>query len=208
MQEFDLEIKDKKGIENVVADHLSRLEGIKPKQVPINDDFPYEQLIAQIRSNLAQLDLNKPKAKETVEAIHTTMGFPWYADIVNYLAADALPPDLTYQQKKKFFHDLKYYYWDEPLLFKRGSDRIFRRCIPEEEIEDVISHCHSSPYGGHASTSKTCAKILQAGLFWPNLWKDVHIAVKNCDRCQRTGNISRRDEMPQRGILEVEVFDF
>ena len=27
LQEFDLEIKDKKGIKNIVADHLSRLEG-------------------------------------------------------------------------------------------------------------------------------------------------------------------------------------
>ncbi|KAK2444774.1 hypothetical protein QL285_015775 [Trifolium repens] len=74
-------------------------------------------------------------------------------------------------------------------------------------MEDIISQCHSAPYGGHANTSKTCAKILQAGFFWPTLWKDVHTAVKNCDRCQRTGNISRRDEMPQKGILEVDIFD-
>ena len=79
--------------------------------------------------------------------------------------------------------------------------------MPEEEIESIIDHCHAAPYGGHSSTSKTCAKILQSGFFWPNLWKDVNITVLNCDRCQRTGNISRRDEMPQKGILEVEIFD-
>ena len=38
LQEFDLEIKDKKGIENLVADHLSRLEGPRD-EVHVNDDF-------------------------------------------------------------------------------------------------------------------------------------------------------------------------
>ncbi|XP_050890327.1 uncharacterized protein LOC127095720 [Lathyrus oleraceus] len=46
LQEFDLEIKDKKGTENVVVDHLFRIEDLKPEQVPINDDFPYDQLVA------------------------------------------------------------------------------------------------------------------------------------------------------------------
>ena len=41
LQEFDLEIKIKKGIENLVADHLSRLEGARD-EVHVNDDFPDE----------------------------------------------------------------------------------------------------------------------------------------------------------------------
>ena len=38
LQEFDLEIKDKKGTKNLVADHLSRLEGARD-EVHVNDDF-------------------------------------------------------------------------------------------------------------------------------------------------------------------------
>ena len=43
LQEFDLEIKDKKGTENLVADHLSQLVGLS-KEIHINDDFLDDQL--------------------------------------------------------------------------------------------------------------------------------------------------------------------
>ena len=46
LQEFDLEIKDKKGAENLAADHLSRLENQHLEQLSdaqINDEFPEEQ---------------------------------------------------------------------------------------------------------------------------------------------------------------------
>jgi hypothetical protein len=39
------------------------------------------------------------------------------------------------------------------------------------------------------------------------MFKDAHAFVTACDRCQHTGNISRRNEMPLQNILEVELFD-
>lgn len=39
------------------------------------------------------------------------------------------------------------------------------------------------------------------------MFKDVHDYVRKCEECQREGNLSRRNETPQTGILEVELFD-
>ena len=132
---------------------------------------------------------------------------PWYADFANYLVGNEIPAGLTSQAKKKFLHDVKQYYWDEPYLFKQGKDHIFRRCVLEEEVESVIRHCHTLPTGGHAKGFKTAAKVLQCGFYWPNLFRDVQTYVTSCDECQRAGNITWRNETPLTGILEVELFD-
>ncbi|GJT92519.1 reverse transcriptase domain-containing protein [Tanacetum coccineum] len=43
---------------------------------------------------------------------------PWFTDFANYLMDDVIPKGMTYQQKNKFFSDLKNYFWEDPYLFK------------------------------------------------------------------------------------------
>ncbi|GKE77303.1 reverse transcriptase domain-containing protein [Tanacetum coccineum] len=93
LQEFDIEIKDRKGTENVAADHLSRIETSDDSEV--DDNFPEETL----------MEIN-------------TKNEPWFADFANYLVGNIIPKGMTYQQKNKFFSDLKHYFWEEPYLFK------------------------------------------------------------------------------------------
>jgi len=62
-------------------------------------------------------------------------------------------------------------------------------------------------YGGLFGAKKTIAKVVQAGFYWPIMFKDTRGFFMTYNRCQRTRNISKRHEMPQSGILEVEVFD-
>ena len=53
----------------------------------------------------------------------------------------------------------------------------------------------------------TTQKILQSGFYWQKLFKDSSKWAKHCDKCQRMGNINRRNEMPMQGILVVQTFD-
>jgi hypothetical protein len=74
LQEFDLEIRDKKGVENSVADHLSHLQFKKSAELPIIDYMRDGTLL-------------KVSATD-----------PWYANIINYIVADYIPPGVD---KKK-----------------------------------------------------------------------------------------------------------
>ena len=69
LQEFNLQIRDKKGVENVVADHQSRLTmAHNTHNPPINDEFLEESLLLVENA-------------------------PWYAHIANYLSTGELPAD-------------------------------------------------------------------------------------------------------------------
>ena len=50
-------------------------------------------------------------------------------------------------------------------------------------------------------------KILQSGFYWSTIFKYAYNFAKACNKCQRAVNISKRNEMPQHVILEVEIFD-
>ena len=53
LQEFNLQIKDKKGVENVVVNHLSRLTiAHNTHNPPINDEFPEESLLLVTPRNI------------------------------------------------------------------------------------------------------------------------------------------------------------
>ncbi|CAN6687769.1 unnamed protein product [Malus baccata var. baccata] len=107
LQEFDIEIRDKKGSENVVADHLSQMVH-NEESLPILETFPDEQLLS---------------------------------------------------------------------------------------IKGTLAH-NAQPL-----------RVLQCGFYWPSIFKDAKTFCLTCDKCQRMGGISAKDQMPQVSILNVEIFD-
>ncbi|GJY06126.1 reverse transcriptase domain-containing protein [Tanacetum coccineum] len=65
----------------------------------------------------------------------------------------------------------------------------------------------SWPYWGHYGPSTTAKKVFDAGFYWPIIFKEAHTLVQNYDACQRSGSLSRRDEMPQNSIQVSEIFN-
>ena len=61
--------------------------------------------------------------------------------------------------------DAKYYVWEEPFLYKLCGEGIYRRCLPEDEVHNVLHHYHASTYGCHFGLDKTIAKVLQARFY-------------------------------------------
>ena len=130
LQEFDLEIKDKKGVENSVADHLSRLtSGNDSADISLEDSFPHERLFA-------------------------VSEVPWYADIVNFLATGMTPLHWSPQDLKRFYAEVRFFYFSDPFLYKYCGDQVIRKCVPNDEYESVLNFFHENACGGHFSTRK------------------------------------------------------
>ncbi|GJV57112.1 reverse transcriptase domain-containing protein [Tanacetum coccineum] len=146
LQEFDIEIKDRKGTKNVAADHLSRLENNETSDdSKVDDNFPGETL----------MEIN-------------TKDEPWFADFANYLVGNIIPKGMTYQQKNKFFSDLKHYFWEEPYLFK-------------VDIMDPLI---------------TAKKFLIHDFNRQQSSNESHTLDRLCEACKRLEISSKRDEMP------------
>jgi hypothetical protein len=121
------EITDEKDTENVDADLLSRMTTDSTSDItPIDDYFPDESLLS-------------------------LSSMSWFAKNIDFLATGDLPAHWSTKDKGKFLNEVKNFYWDDLYLFKYYPDKIFQRCIPDNEVSSVIKLCHSEACGNHFS---------------------------------------------------------
>nr|GEV97768.1 hypothetical protein [Tanacetum cinerariifolium] len=127
-----------KGTENLTADHLSRLENPHKdvfENTYINENFPLETL-GKIFSGST----------------------PWFANFANFHAGNFTVKGMSSQQKKKFFKDVKHYFWDDPYLFRICTDQINRRCVHGQEAYDILKACHEGPTGSYHGANSPLRK--------------------------------------------------
>nr|GFA87394.1 reverse transcriptase domain-containing protein [Tanacetum cinerariifolium] len=142
LQKFTFKLIDTKGAENLAANHLSRLENphqnvLDPKE--INESFHLETLnMVSFRGNSSTL---------------------WFVDFANYHAKNFIVKGMSFQQKNKFFKNVKHYFWYDPFLFKFRADQVIRSCVHGQKAIDILKACHYGPIRGHRGLNYTTKKI-------------------------------------------------
>ncbi|GJU81883.1 hypothetical protein Tco_1284248 [Tanacetum coccineum] len=130
-----------KEVEDLAANHLSRFENPHMEVLTereIDDKYSDEHLMVL-------------KSKFNNDE-------PWYADFVNYIVRNVVLPNWTFEKRKRFFSQVKTYFWEEPYAFKLCAYNIMRRYVAGSETLKILPHCHSRPIGGHHSVNVTAKK--------------------------------------------------
>ncbi|GJY31651.1 reverse transcriptase domain-containing protein [Tanacetum coccineum] len=113
---------------------------------------------------LENKDINEKFPLETLGVI-SSASTPWFADFANFHAGNFIIKGISSQQKKKFFKDVKHYFWDDPYHFQICADQTIRRCVHGQEVIDILKACHEGPTGGHHGANLAAKKVFDAGPF-------------------------------------------
>ncbi|GJS41786.1 reverse transcriptase domain-containing protein [Tanacetum coccineum] len=86
----------------------------------------------------------------------------------------------------------------EAMIHMPKGAKVLKYLLSHKEKLEKADSSIIGPSGGHHSIATTARKVFKARFYWPHIFRDA---------CQRAGNISSRDETPQKYIQVCEIFD-
>jgi hypothetical protein len=143
-----LEIRDKKGVDNYVADHLSRMQ-VKGSDLPIDDYLRDDTLL------------------------RVTTTSTWYANLVNFMVIGYIPPG---EDRKKLIHHSRYHLWDDPIYSKSllmvYSATASRNVRPTRFLSVVTPH-HMEGIMEHSGPMLRFGRVDSSGQTWMVMLKSL-----------------------------------
>ncbi|GJS57319.1 reverse transcriptase domain-containing protein [Tanacetum coccineum] len=164
-----------------------------------------------MKDDFEKKEINETFPLETLGIIssHNDSSTPWFVDIANYHAGNFVIKGMSSQQKKKFFKDVKYYFWDDPYLFKICADQVIRQCVHGQEDVDIFTLAIMDPPGDIMVRTTLLRKSSILGFFIAYYYRDSHDVTLShvFDACPTSRQNSATYEMPQNAIQVYEIFD-
>nr|GEU72239.1 hypothetical protein [Tanacetum cinerariifolium] len=119
-----------------------------------------EMLSMVFQGEITPLGSTPPRIHIQVNLVSTrgNSSTSWFADFANYHVGNFVVNGMSFQQKSKFFKDVKHYFWDDPYLFKISANQVIRRCVHGQEAINILKACHYEPTEGHHGPNYTAKK--------------------------------------------------
>jgi hypothetical protein len=74
-------------------------------------------------------------------------------------------------------------------LYRRTVDDILLKCLEEDQERVAMGEVHEGIYGTHQSAPKMKWLLRRAGFYWPTMINDCFRYYKECEACQKFGDI-------------------
>ncbi|XP_017973021.1 PREDICTED: uncharacterized protein LOC108661358 [Theobroma cacao] len=129
----------------------------------------------------------------------------WQQSLIDYLEHGKLPNDSRHKTKIKH-RALRSIYF-KGTHYRRSFDRVFLRCLGDEEAYKALQEAHSGICGAHQSGAKLHFQIKRMGYYWPTMVKDSMDYAKRCQACQFHANFIHQPSKPLHPTVTSWPFD-
>ena len=177
--EFDFKIIYKPGKTHDVANALSRNKGAEPATGIL--DQPTN----------AQLFSTQPD---------------WIHPIIDYLQTGTFPPSMTKEARKHLAYPAILFQLVQGKLYWQRKDSRLRQVISDNQARMILKELHKGNAGGHFSQDIIVRKVLDAGYWWPTLYKDTYDYCQTCHECQKTRGLPKSVSTKLITTLPAEPF--
>ena len=130
----------------------------------------------------------------------------WLMDISFFLSTRLPPDQLSCDEEKRLAVKSWNFCLLQDLLYHKGANGIWRRCVRADEKLAVLQEAHCGIVDGHYIGDITTKKVWQSVLWWPMTIKDALQYCQECELCQRMGQLTSEAWMLHQLILPLEPF--
>ncbi|XP_022863641.1 uncharacterized protein LOC111383733, partial [Olea europaea var. sylvestris] len=131
--------------------------------------------------------ITEPNISQILDIMDIDNKPSWMDPIIEFLTNGNLPSDARLARSIR--DRASRYCMISGVLFRRSITLPYLRCLRPSESSQALAKVHEGVCGNHQGARALAFKLVRHGYYWPTMKKDASEYVKNCDKCQRFGNV-------------------
>ena len=105
----------------------------------------------------------------------------WALHTVRFLQTGEFPEEQ--EEAEKVARRSSMYQFVDDALYRRRTNGVKMKCIPQEDGLELLSEIHGGMCGSHVRSRALAGKAFRQGFFWPTTLQDATTLVTRCEAC-------------------------